>query len=183
MPSEASSAPDPRPEIVPNPLTLYTDDGLVLRQHATPEDDEAYFRLQNENHDHIARFNNKIFSTIDEVREARLNPKGVIRMGIYRDDVLIGEVGVASPHGEEAEIGIWLAENATGHGYGTSAVKAATDYALRKYKRVFSEVAPGNTDSIKLLKRVGYYEPEPGRIVERKWGKALVFEVDKPEGL
>ena len=160
-------------------LVLHTDDSLILRQYSTPEDDRAYFKVQNENREHIAEFGNKIYETLDEVKKARINPNGKIRMGIWIEGSLIGEVCIASKDGEEAEMGIWLVKSETGHGYATTVLKTASEYAITKYKRVFAEVEPNNVSSINLLKRAGYFEPEPGKIVERNWGNALVFEVKK----
>jgi RimJ/RimL family protein N-acetyltransferase len=166
----------PNTETVPHPLTLYTDGGLVLRQYATPEDDVTYLKIQNENREHIAEFGNKIYETSQEVREARLNSKGILRMGIWKDDELIGEVCVASKDGEEAEMGIWIAKHETGHGYATSVLQTATSYAVSKFRRVFAEVDPKNSISINLLKRAGY--SDTGKTVERNWANepALIFE-------
>jgi len=172
-----STAQDPNQEIIPNPVTLYTDDGIVLRQYATPEDDLIFFAIQNENREHIAEFGNKIYETLDEVKEARLNPKGAMRMGIWREGILIGEVCAVSKDGEEAEMGIWLAKNVTGHGYATSVLKTASVYAASKFRRVFAEVDPENSNSINLLKRAGYHDT--GETVERDWANepVLVFEL------
>ncbi len=164
---------------MPDPLVLHTEEGLFLRQYSSPEDDLTYLKVQNENLEHIAEFGNKIYKTLDEVKEARLNPNGIIRVGIWKEDVLIGEACIASKDGEEAEMGIWITKAVTGHGYATSVMKTLTAYAISKYRRVFAEVDVDNINSINLLRRVGYCEKEPGRVVRRKWGRALVFDAIK----
>jgi RimJ/RimL family protein N-acetyltransferase len=166
-------------EIMPNPFTLFTEDGLVIRQYAVPEDDHAFFKLQNDNYEHIVEFGNKIYETLDEVKEARINPQGVIKLGVSKEGVLIGDACIAGKDDEEAELGIVLAKDATGHGYATSVLKTLTDYSLAHYERVFAEVSPNNVRSIALMRRCGYFEPEPGKVFQREWGEALVFEPRK----
>jgi RimJ/RimL family protein N-acetyltransferase len=58
-------------------------------------------------------------------------------------------------------------------------MKTVTKYTQAKYNRVFAEVDPRNARSIKLLRRIGYFEPNPGKEVNRDWGSALVFEPKK----
>ncbi len=48
--------------------------GLTLRQLATSSEDKAYFEAQNEYLKHITQFNNTVYKTLDEVRNARQNP-------------------------------------------------------------------------------------------------------------
>jgi RimJ/RimL family protein N-acetyltransferase len=160
---DTENAPDP------DTVILHADHGLTLRQYIGPEDDKSYFRVQNENREHIARYGNKIFETIEEVEEARINPKGVFRLGVWKDDDLVGEVCIAEKEGDQAEMGIWIAENMTGRGYATSVMKTATQYALPRYSRVFAEVDPRNTSSIELLKRCGYLAT--GETVRRDWSE------------
>jgi RimJ/RimL family protein N-acetyltransferase len=162
-------------QMVSDPLTLHTEDGLVLKQYTTPEDDVAYMDIQDRNREHIAEFGNKIY-TAEEATEARLNPNGIIRMGIWKKDKLIGEISVTSLDSGEAETGIWLAKDATGQGYATSALNTVTKYANSRFSRVVAEIDVKNEKSIDLYKRVGYYLT--GRTVERSWSNepALVFE-------
>jgi len=175
---EGSDALASREENIATPLVLYTDNGLLLRQYSTPEDDTAYLELENANRDHIAEFGNKIYETLEDVRKARLNPE-LLRLGIWEEDNLIGEVCIASKDGKEAEMGVLLAKDSTGHGYATSALLEATNYAQENYERVFAEVAPDNERSISLLQRAGYVEPSPGEVVQRDWGNALILEAKK----
>lgn len=66
-----------------------------------------------------------------------------------------------------------------GQGLATSTFQALTNYALGQYNRVFAEVDVNNKRSITLLRRTGYEEPEPGKVVERDWGKVLTFDAPK----
>lgn len=80
-------------------------------------------------------------------------------------------------HPDEAEIGILLDKDAAGHGYASAAVTALTEFTNPRFTRVYAEVAPDNAKSIALLNRSGYQAS--GEVVERDWGKALVFEAPK----
>lgn len=155
-------------------VRLTTSGGLVLRSYATPQEDAAYFKLQNENREHIAQFGNIIFDTEQAVQESHKKPDS-IDLGIWKEDTLIGNACIAITDGSQAELGIWLAKTAEGHGYATDVFKAITKYAVSNYKRVFAEVDPTNARSIRLMQRVGYVTD--GQIVARDWGKALVFEL------
>lgn len=49
-------------------LKLITErKGLILRQLAKPADDIAYFEAQNEDPEHITRFDNTFYKTLEEV--------------------------------------------------------------------------------------------------------------------
>lgn len=149
--------------------------GLVLRQMLTRQDDEQYFEFQNRNIDHITEFGNSIDGSVAEVTARRLEHGGDGRFGIWFEDRLVGMVGYSTKgHEREAEIGILLDKDATGKGIATASIRALTDYAKARFDRVFAEVEPDNTKSISLMNRTGY--TTDGAIVERDWGKALVFE-------
>jgi RimJ/RimL family protein N-acetyltransferase len=158
-----------------NAVELATDiPGLVLIQMLTRADDELYFDFQNRNREHIAEHGNTIDSSVEEVTKRRLEHSDG-RFGIWLEGKLIGMVGYSTKnHPKEAEIGILLDAQFTGHGYATAAAKALTDFALPRFVRVYAEVAPDNDKSINLLKRLGY--KTDGKVVQKDWGQALVFE-------
>lgn len=151
--------------------------GLRLVQMLTPEDDEAYFKLQNANIDYWQEFGNKIDETVEEVTAGRLE-HGNGQFGIWLNDELIGMVEYSlKRYPDQAEIGVLLDKKATHHGYATEAIKSLTEYAKQRFNRVYAEVAPDNERSIKLLTRAGYQGT--GEKVSREWGEALVFEAPK----
>lgn len=140
----------------------------------TEEDDKTFFKLQNANLDFWKRFGNKIYQSIEEVTALRLDQDDNL-FGIWAEDKLVGFVGYSTKgHPREAEMGISLDQNSTGHGYATKSFKALTDFAKPQFGRVYAEVSPDNISSIELMKRAGY--TTTGEIVERGWGPALVFE-------
>ena len=74
-----------------------------------------------------------------------------------------GAVGPPSPDGDQ-EIGFGLAPQARGQGLGTEAV-AALAAVLEQgegVRRLTAEVLPGNTDSLRLLRRLGFVDVEGG---------------------
>jgi RimJ/RimL family protein N-acetyltransferase len=160
------------------PICIKTaQEGLTLVQMLTRDDDMAYFDLQNANIEYWKEFGNSIDESVEKVTKRRLE-HGSGRFGIQLDDKLIGIASYSTKgHDREAEVGVLLDKDAAGHGYASAAVKAITDFAKSRFDRIFSEVAPDNAKSINLLIRSGYQTN--GELVERKWGKALVFEALK----
>ncbi len=160
------------------PIVLGTDmPGLTLRQMVSEHDDEQYYDFQNRNVEHIAEFGNSIYDSVAIVTEKRLE-HGNGRFGVWFEGALVGIVSYSTKgHEKEAEMGILLDQDATGHGYATASVRALTKYATHHFDRVYAEVAPDNEKSISLLERTGYQAT--GETVEREWGSALVFEAAK----
>jgi RimJ/RimL family protein N-acetyltransferase len=157
------------------PIHLETNQpGLTLLEMTTIQDDEAYFDLQNANLDYWKEFGNSIDPSVEEVTIRRTMRDGP-RFGIYKDGLLIGIQGyMESPDGKQAEVGILMSQESGGHGYATSAVKALTEYIKPQYERVFAEIKPDNSRSIKLFENTGY--TRVGDEIERPWGRALVYE-------
>lgn len=154
--------------------TIIEAQDIKLVQMVTQDDDKAYFDMQNVNLDFWKRFGNKIYESVEEITAFRLDQDDN-RFAIWADDRLVGFVGYSvKGHPREAEIGISLDQNSTGHGYATKSFRALTDFAKSQFDRVYAEVAPDNINSVEMLKRSGYQTT--GEIVERDWGKALVFE-------
>jgi RimJ/RimL family protein N-acetyltransferase len=164
--------------VAPTPLTIETDqEGLILRQMTTVEDDQDYLGLQNNNRNHIAEFGNTIDANIARVVLRRTEIDRV-RFGIYKDGEIIGvEDYKISEDSHEAEVGILLAKDAEGHGYAMSALKALTAHIEPKFQRIFAEVDPNNKKSIRLFERIGYAPQEV--LIQRGWGKAAVLEFKK----
>jgi ribosomal-protein-serine acetyltransferase len=159
----------------PEPLVLTTDqDGLTLREMTTVDEDQALLQAQNDNLNHIAQFGNTILKTVEEATEARLN-SGWVKLGIWKDGQLIGLQGFKpNDTASEAETGIWLIHEATGHGYATSACTALSRYLAKKYHRVFLETAANNQKAIKTFERSGYRPT--GQTIQRDYGQAIVMD-------
>jgi len=165
------------------PLTLVTDrKTVVLRELITPADDVAYFEAVQESPSHVDNYLNEVaskYDSLEKVRDRRLNTGDDIRMGIWDGNNFTGSIRAHIEEGNltQAEIGYWLRESATGHGYTRLAIRALTKYIQPKFSRVFAEVHPDNAPSIKALIGSEYSQVDT---VERQWSgetvKALVFE-------
>lgn len=150
--------------------------GVTLKQLATPEDDRAYWNAVEANRDHLNQLGDATsqkYQQLEDVTDARLNAGSKLRMGIWDEDTFVGSIN-ATPKNDEVEIGYWLDSRYTGKGYATLAVQAFTAYLRPQFRRVFAEVHVDNLASAKVLERSGY--ASMGEI-DRKWGRAVIFEV------
>jgi len=153
--------------------------GVLLRE-LTEADDQPYFTAIEENREHLDNFGNRAavkYPTINEVVQAREQAGDKLRLGIWVFDGLVGAIN-ATPNSDntEAEIGYWLTESATGHGYATIAVRALTRYLCPQYDHVFAVVNTGNTNSANVLLRAGYQQSGE---VDRDYGRAAIYEARK----
>jgi RimJ/RimL family protein N-acetyltransferase len=156
--AENPSSPD-QSELtqVAGPIVIETDQpGLVLVEMLGIEDDEKVLNFQNRDADHIKEFGNTIFSSVEEVTSKRLEMGGQ-RFWIRKDGVDVGWEGYGvSEDGKTAEVGIIIAEDASGHGYATSAVKAITKHIEPDFEDVIAEARADHGASIAVLKKSGY---------------------------
>jgi ATP-dependent phosphoenolpyruvate carboxykinase len=93
----------------PLPIILETaQEGLVLVQMITPEDDSEYWEFQQRNREHLTQFGNVVYSNPEAATQGRLKNNRV-RFGIRKEGALIGMTEYTpSKDGLEAEIGIQL---------------------------------------------------------------------------
>jgi RimJ/RimL family protein N-acetyltransferase len=170
MPNEVLSQP------VPSEIETELP-GLVLRHITTIADDAQHVDYMHRNRGHLAEFGNTVDETIVAATKRRLE-SGDGQFAIWYEDRYVGTVAYQVEHSDtEAAIGISLDKDETGRGFATAAMKALTAYAVTRFDRVYAEVEVDNTNSIKLLTRSGYQTD--GKVVELKWGSALIFEAQK----
>lgn len=77
------------------------------------------------------------------------------------DDVIVGVINISQIfHGnfKNAYMGYYIGEQFSGQGYMTEGMQLALHFAFRTLKlhRLEANIQPGNVDSIKLVKRVGF---------------------------
>jgi RimJ/RimL family protein N-acetyltransferase len=152
--------------------------GLVLRQMITIDNDQVHLDYMQKNQAHLAEFGNTVDENLEAATKRRLE-SGNGLFGIWFGDQLVGTTQYQTDitDAEEAEIGISLDKDATGHGYATEALKALTEYAKTLFGRVYAEIDVNNANSIRLFTRAGYQTN--AQVVKRKWGDALTFEAPK----
>jgi len=71
---------------------------------------------------------------------------------------MIGDIGIHFMDEDQVEIGYTLSPEFQGNGYALEAVKAVIDCAFFEWKkhRITASVDPDNTQSIKLLEKIGF---------------------------
>ncbi|MFC7155872.1 GNAT family N-acetyltransferase [Halomarina halobia] len=83
-----------------------------------------------------------------------------VNLLVCRGEEPMGSIGLhpRDPTGVNAEIGIFLAEDYWGEGYGTDASRLVTDYAFRERRnhRVTARVFDGNAGSRRIWEKLGF---------------------------
>jgi len=79
-----------------------------------------------------------------------------------RDDEIVGTIGLhdLDQRAGSCEIGLWLAPEFHGRGYGTEASRVLTDYAFRELRmhRVVARVLATNEASARIWEKLGFEE-------------------------
>lgn len=159
-------------------LVLPTDQpDLVLRQLATSEDDAALAAAINENPDYASQFGNTLVTNLgteEKAAAARQKAGDAIRMGIWQDDVLVGLISATPKRAnQEAEIGYFVRESASGNGIAKLALRSLAGYVRPRFGRVYADVHPKNQASAKVLQGSGFAKTARRK---RPWGTADVYE-------
>jgi RimJ/RimL family protein N-acetyltransferase len=140
------------------PVQTPTDlPGLTLSA-LTEQDAEEYHALLTTNRDHLTRHGDYLDETAKPLTAVRadLTEPSDLRFGIRLDGTLIGRIDLVPVDPPRYSLGYWLAEDATGHGYATSAGRAILDLAARLgASDVYAGVTLGNTKSMAALERMG----------------------------
>ncbi len=131
----------------------------------SPSDAEAFFIYRSD--PEVARFQG--FSPEKEEEARRFiadntacfnQEENWFQMGIYREEELIGDIGIhfIGPENSQCEIGYTLAGSAQGKGYATEAVTEVLTFLFTQLNkhRITAGLDPRNTSSIKLLERIGF---------------------------
>jgi RimJ/RimL family protein N-acetyltransferase len=97
-----------------------------------------------------------------EYFEARISNQEDVHLAICADGELTGTIGLhdfANQAGH-CEIGLWLAPEFHGRGYGTEASRVLTDYAFRELRmhRVQARVLASNEASARIWEKLGFEE-------------------------
>lgn len=125
-------------------------------------DAENLHRLIQENHAHLTAHGDyaKLAATsLDDLR-AELAVPNSLRFGLFVNDSLVGCMDLIAVDPPRYGLGYWLARNATGRGYATTALNALLSYAAQSLgaTEVFAGVTHGNAASEAVLRRAGFAE-------------------------
>ncbi len=147
---------------MPGPVFL-RGDRIELR---TIEEDDLDFLQETINEPNVRRFLG-MRSPINGQQEqewyeerASNSDSDHIHLLICRNEEVMGTIGL-HPHdstGVNAEIGISLAEEFWGNGYGTEAARLITDFGFRerRHHRIYARVFEGNVGSARIWEKLGF---------------------------
>lgn len=119
-------------------------------------------RLVSENVEHLTRHGDyrEMVDQSSHALEVELAGSSLahMRFGIFLERALVGREDLIGVQPPKYSISYWLAANATGQGYASSALKALIDVARRDLQitDLYSGVTHGNRPSEALLQRVGF---------------------------
>lgn len=84
--------------------------------------------------------------------------KNKAKLSIFKENVLIGGVGLTQDDGGYYELGYWLGESNWRNGYATEAARSLLHYAkgTLHYKKFKSSYMVGNDGSAKVLNKLGF---------------------------
>jgi len=132
---------------------------LRLRR-ATAADAAKLWEWRNEPDTRAASFNSEPIAYADHVNwlETTLRDRDVVMLiAIGEGETEIGYVRL-DLHGDAVEVNLSLDRAYRSRGLGTSAIRAATEYAVNAVRigRVTAHVKPGNTVSIRAFRAAGF---------------------------
>jgi RimJ/RimL family protein N-acetyltransferase len=141
---------------------------LRLRR-ATGADALKLWQWRNEPETRVASFTRDPIEYDDHVKwlETKLGDRDVfVLIAIGEGEAEIGYVRL-DVHGDAAEVNLSLDRAHRGRGLGTSAIRAATEYAVSLgIARVTARVRPENTVSIRAFRAAGFTPTGAGRVAE-----------------
>ncbi|UJW86193.1 GNAT family N-acetyltransferase [Devosia sp. SL43] len=146
----------------PSARSLQTDRPNLQLRLLTTADAPLLHRLVAENATHLTRHGDYMdlvaLSRADLKTELSGDGGDHLRFGILLKGQLIGRVDLIAVDPPRYGIGYWLAENATGHGYASAALRALIVFAQGDagMSDFYAGVTHGNLRSSALLERVGF---------------------------
>jgi RimJ/RimL family protein N-acetyltransferase len=165
---------------------------LFLRTYRVA-DARLYFDMVHENWDHLYEFfpENVQAMQSEEDAEAVLRwlnnewqERNIFIFGLWEKSTgrYLGETYLANPdwHVPSIELGYFLVQSATGHGFATEAAQAALIYAFKRLNviRVDLQCRADNTASQRVAERLGFqlegrqrlrHRKKDGTLVDRLW--------------
>ena len=88
------------------------------------------------------------------------------KLNIFKNNVLIGGIGLTPEEDDSCELGYWLGFQYWGQGYATEACNSLLDYvkANTSFKNFRAKVYKGNTASSKVLEKIGFSQTGEGEV-------------------
>ena len=139
---------------------------VVLRTvEPTRESAETLFKIIEENREFLEAWQGhfEYIRGVDDVvaylnkRAEQIKTNEGVCFYIFVDDKIVGRIRFSHIDGTSCEIGYWLAQSATGHGYMGEALSALeTELFKFGFEKIIIDVDAGNTPSENVARRAGY---------------------------
>lgn len=127
------------------------------------EDTEVYFKLLEQNRDHINQFgvmSEARYKTQDEIVASILNPlnPNKLRFSVWKDSTFIGIMSLIFKENKQCEVGGWIGKQFTRRGYASEAIRILIEYAHKEYgcTQITATTYPENLPSQKMLQKCGF---------------------------
>ena len=165
-------------------MALATDDPALALHPLTADDAEALHAVLRENTTHLSAQGDEFdqLLSVDELR-AKLATKTPLDHWyvLVVDDVIVGRMDLVDLGTRQAVFGYWLAADATGRGFTTTAGRAVMDLARSlDIREIYAGVSTGNTASERVLQRLGFEQIQT--LSDRtRWRLALIDPAPPPE--
>lgn len=142
-------------------LIIPTANESVTLRELTVEDAQAYFEAVDNSRAHLSQFGDTtaekypdVASVVDSIEHPIYQAKK--RFGIWDRDQFVGSINL-SPSANLAEIGYWVDQRYTGHGYASTAANALARYAKEQgFTTVMASVHEDNLASQGVMRRAGF---------------------------
>ncbi len=180
--------------------TEFSTERLTLRRYRPEEDSAVYFQMLQANRDHLRDFMPPMMEAVQDEADAadvlrqltgEWQQRNLFIFGIWEKEShsYVGEAYLANPdwHVPSIELGYFLVEDKTGHGYATEAAQAAVRFAFERLhvRRVELQCAADNQASQRVAERCGFtlegrqrqrHRKKDGMLVDRLWYGLLLRE-------
>ena len=123
---------------------------------------EEVYELIQHNRQHLTRYGDYEDLVIKDLDSIRLDiantPSHESAFGLLLETQMIGTVSLIKYEEYVFGLGYWRAENYSGHGYMTEAVRTLVDFSISSQgaTELWAGIKPGNIPSINLAKRLGF---------------------------
>lgn len=149
-------------------LELVSTSGRIILRQFTVRDVQDIFELIDTNRAWLSQNGDRTadkYQTAEDVFESIARPANPSRLRFAIRTVtgmLVGSINLTpdSDNPYRGEVGYYLGEEGTGHGYATEAVVTLSAYAFGAlgYDELYAKVVPENEPSGRVLVRAGYVE-------------------------
>jgi len=161
--------------LIIRPMTL--DDKFEVFEYRSDTETNKYQGWIPETMDDVESFIGKISKQINE-------PETWFQFVIVEKETqkIVGDMGIHffDSENKQVEIGCTLNKNFHGQGYATESIKRVIDYLFKELKkhRIIASIDPDNTNSIRLVERIGFRKEAhfvESLFIHGKWADDVIY--------